>query len=376
MFFITNEHLKPGMVLARDVNLYTNSDNNSITLLLSKGQILNNIFIKKIIYHDIPGAYIENEAFDDIEINTTIDNKLEAKALSDIKKVFFEFKTSTGKIESSSVRKISKIVDDLIIDILYKRELSYNIVEFKNHDTYTYQHCLNVAVLSITTGIALGFSEHMLHDLGMAGLFHDIGKMLIPIEIINKKSKLTEEEFEIIKTHPQNAVNQLEHLVSYDILRGIENHHEKLDGSGYPYGRSKDNIHVYGKILTICDVYDALTSDRSYRKTCFPSEVIEYIMGCADTHFDYKILCKFLNCIVAYPVGTFVKLSNGHIGVVIKNYSENIMRPVVRIVNEDNTVGEDIDLLFDKNHMNVTIVGMGYDFENIDYNKIAKPNTQ
>lgn len=376
MFFITNEHLKPGMVLARDINLYTDSDNNSITLLLSKGQVLNNIFIKKILYHNIPGAYIENEAFDDIKINNTIDTKLEAKALSEIKKVFFEFKTSTGKIESSSIRRISKIVDDLIIDILYKRELSYNIVEFKNHDAYTYQHCLNVAVLSITTGIALGFSEHMLHDLGMAGLFHDIGKMLIPIEIINKKGRLTEEEFEIIKTHPKNAVSQLEHMVSYDILRGIESHHEKLDGTGYPYGRTKDNIHIYGKILTICDVYDALTSDRSYRKTCFPSEVIEYIMGCADTQFDYKILCKFLNCIVAYPVGTFVKLSNGHIGVVIKNYSENIMRPVVRIVNEDNTVGEDIDLLFDNKHMNVTIVGMGYDYQDIDYNKISKPNTQ
>ncbi len=376
MFFVTSEHLKPGMVLARDINLNADVDNNSFTMLLSKGQILNDIFIKKIMYHNIPGVYIENEAFNDVILNNTIDPKLEARAKSEIKKVFVEFKSSTGKIESSSVRQISKVVDDLIMDLLYKRELSHNIIEFKNHDAYTYQHCLNVAVLSITTGMALGFNEHMLHDLGMAGLFHDIGKMLIPLEIINKQGKLTEEEFEIIKTHPINAVTQLEHLVSNDILRGIESHHEKLDGSGYPYGRKRDNIHVYGKILTICDVYDALTSDRSYRKTCFPGEVIEYIMGSADTQFDYKILCKFLNCIVAYPLGTFVKLSNGDIAVVIKNYSENIMRPVVRIVKDDNTVGEDIDLLYDTNYMNLTITGMGYDYGNIDFNKISKPNTQ
>lgn len=373
MLFITKEHLKAGMVLARDIIL-DNYDDNSIILLLSKGQELNDIFINKIVFHNIAGAYIENEAFNDINIKPTIDTKIEAKALSEIKKVFCEFKMSTGKINTSSIKRISKIVDELIIDVLNKRELSYNIIEFKNHDGYTYQHCLNVAVLSITTGISLGLNEHMLHDLGMSGLFHDIGKMFIPLEIINKKEPLTEEEFEIIKTHPQKAVNLLEHLVSYEILRGIENHHEKLDGSGYPYGRTKDNINFYGKILAICDVYDALTSDRSYRKTCFPSEVIEYIMGCADTHFDYDILCKFLKNIVAYPLGTFIRLSNGQIGVVVKNYSENIMRPVVRIINQDNLVGEDIDLLYDKNYMNVTITGMGYDYENIDYNKISKPN--
>lgn len=373
MLFITKEHLKPGMVIAKDINLYSDDDKNLITLLLSKGQVLNQVFINKIIFHDIAGVYIENEAFNDITIEPVIDSRLEARAVSEIKEVFSEFKACTGKINTSSVRKISKIVDDLIVDILNKKELSNNIIEFKNHDCYTYFHCLNVAVLSITTGISLGLSEHMLHELGVSGLLHDIGKMLIPPEIINKKETLTQEEFEIIKKHPKNAVKQLEHLVSYDILRGIESHHEKLDGSGYPYGRTNGNIHLYGKILAICDVYDALTSDRSYRKTCFPSEVIEYIMGCAGSHFDYEILCKFLKNIVAYPLGTFVKLSLGSIGVVIKNYPENIMRPVVRIINQDNTVGDELDLLYDHNLMNVTITGMGYDYDSIDYNKISKP---
>jgi HD-GYP domain-containing protein (c-di-GMP phosphodiesterase class II) len=199
--------------------------------------------------------------------------------------------------------------------------------------------------------------------------------MLIPLSIINKPGKLTPEEFDIMKTHPINSINQLQYIVSLDVIRGIESHHEKVDGSGYPYGRKGDNIHLYGKILSVCDVYDALTSTRSYRKSCFPGEVIEYIMGCADTHFDYEILCKFLKNIVAYPVGTFVTLSNEKIAVVVKNFADNIMRPVIRIINDDNTIGEDIDLFNDLRYMNITITGMGYGYDKIDYNSITKTNS-
>ena len=370
MQFITKDLLKPGMILSRDIELYNN--HNSSTLLLSKGQALNNGYINKMICLDVAGAYVESEAFGDVNVKSYNREKLEAKALSQIKEVFNQFKMSTKKINSKSIKQISETVDELVTQLLQQKELACNIIEFKNYDDYTYQHCLNVATLSISTGISLGLSENMLHDLGMAGLLHDIGKMLIPLEIINKPGKLTDKEFEIMKAHPQNAIDQLKNIVSYDVLRGIESHHEKLDGTGYPFGRTRENISFYGKILAICDVYDALTSDRSYRKTCFPNEVIEYLMGCADTQFDYEILCKFLKTIVAYPIGSFVKLSNGNMGVVIKNYSENIMRPVVRIIDQDNVVGEDIDLLYDKSIMNVTIIGIEYEYGRMDYNKLSK----
>lgn len=372
MLFIAREHLKPGMILARDINLY--SGDNFSTILLTANQVLNNLYINKIIYHDIAGAYIHSDAFNDINVGSGIDKKLEAKSLLEIKNVYHKFKSTMGKIDYSTVKQISSIVDKLISDILLKEDLSNNLIEFKSYDDYTYQHCLNVAVLSISTGISLGLSEYELHEIGMCGLLHDIGKMLIPLTIINKPGKLTEEEFDIMKTHPINSVSQLQYLVSSDVLRGIESHHEKIDGTGYPYGRKGDNINLYGKILSVCDVYDALTSTRSYRKSCFPSEVIEYIMGCADTQFDYNILCKFLKNIVAYPVGTFVKLSNEKTAVVVKNFSDNIMRPTVRMINDDNTVGEDIDLLNDYKYMNITITGMGYEYGKIDYNSIKKSN--
>ncbi|WP_313163218.1 HD-GYP domain-containing protein [Sedimentibacter sp.] len=370
MLYITRKHLRPGMILARDITLYNLSNFN--TLLLTKGQILNNTYIKRIAYHNIEGAYVESEAFADINVEPYIDDKLTSDSLSQINDIYFEFRMSSGKITTNNIKKLSSIVDGLITELLDKDDLSYNVVDFKNYDTYTFQHCLNVAILSISTGISLKLSERQLHDLGMAGLLHDIGKMTIPVEILNKPGKLTDEEYEIMKTHPISAAELLKNYVSIDIIRAIEGHHEKLDGTGYPYGRKADNIHYYSKILAICDVYDALTSDRSYRKAAFPSEVIEYIMGCGDTHFDHEILSHFIKIIVAYPVGTFVKLSNDKLAVVVKNYTENIMRPIIRIINPDGTVGDDIDLLFDNDYMNITITDMGYDYENSGLSGVLK----
>lgn len=362
MLYITEKHLKPGMILAKDIYLYNRNSFN--TFLLAKGQVLNSTYINRINYHNIDGAYVENDAFNDIIVESYIDDNLKAESLQRISDVYYEFQVSSGKINDYMIKHLSKTVNNIVVELLNKEDLTYNIMDFKNFDSYTFQHCLNVAMLSISTGISLKLSEHELHILGLAGVLHDIGKMFIPIEILNKPGKLTEEEFEIIKTHPVNAAKQLKNLVPQEVLRAIEDHHERLDGTGYPYGKEGSNIGLYTKILAISDVYDSLTSDRPYRKSIFPNEVVEYLMGCADKHFDYDILKHFLKIIFAFPVGTFVKLSNEKLAVVIKNHSENILRPLVRIVNSDGTVGEDIDLLYDQNYMNITIVDMGYDYEN------------
>ena len=370
MLYITKKHLKPGMILAKDIFLYNLS--NFSTLLLAKGQVLNNIYINRINYHNIEGAYIESEAFSDINVEPYIDENLKTESLNSIRDTYYEFQLSSGKINDPMIKQMSSIVNNIVKELLYKDNLAYNLIDFKNYDSYTYQHCLNVAVLSISTGISMELSERKLNDIGLAGMLHDIGKMLIPIEILNKPGELTKEEYEIIKTHPVNATKQLRNMVPYEVLRAIEDHHEKLDGTGYPNGKKDSSISPYSKILSVCDVYDALTSDRPYRKSVFPNEVVEYLMGCADKQFDYRILKHFIKVIVAYPVGTFVKLSNGKLAVVIKNHSENILRPKVRIINNDGTIGEDIDLLFNEDYMNITIVDMGYDYENLGLTSVLK----
>ncbi|NLK64613.1 MAG: HD-GYP domain-containing protein [Tissierellia bacterium] len=362
MIYITRKHLKPGMIIAKDVFLY--GSNNVSSFLLAKGQVLNSTYINRINYHNLDGAYIENELFSDINLESYIDEKLKAKSLKVISETYYELQASSGKVNANMIKELSSVVNNIVTELLNKEDLTYNLIDFKNYDTYTFQHSLNVAMLSISTGISMQLSESKLNEIGMAAVLHDIGKMLIPIEILNKPEKLTYEEYEIMKEHPMNAVNQLKNMVPYEVLRAIEDHHEKLDGTGYPNRKRDRNISFYAKILAVSDVYDALTSDRPYRKAVFPNEVVEYLMGSVDKHFDYTILNRFLKIIFAYPVGTFVKLSNQKLAVVIKNHTENILRPVVRIINSDGTVGEDIDLLSDPNYMNITIVDMGYDYEN------------
>ncbi len=351
--FIDKNHLKPGMILASDL-IVNDGENNDV--LLVKGQVLNQFYLNKILFYNFEGAFIEGKAFDNLHFEPELDKKLESKALTEIKDFYLKLGNNNGKVTSESIYKFSEVVDELVSELLIKKELTNNIMIFRNHDEYTYQHCLSVANLSISTGIALGLKNKMLHDLGMAGFLHDIGKTIIPTEIINKTSKLTNEEFTIIKTHPQAAAEMIKGLVSNEILEGIAYHHEKFDGTGYPQGRKNYSIPLYGRILSVCDVYHALTSNRSYRKSCFPPEVMEYLMGNADTHFDYDILTVFLKNIVAFPVGTFVKLSNNKSGVVIQNHKENNLRPVVRLLNPNNTPGEEIDLFNDYKYMNVTIV--------------------
>lgn len=357
--FIKKNNLKSGMILAKDIIL---NERNINTVLLAKGQVLTNNYINKILYHKIPGVFINSKELNNLCYNE-INERLETKALVSLKTFYHEIKHNNGTVSSGTIDVFSCIIKELIKEILVKRELTDSILEFRTHDDYTYRHCLNVANLCITTGIELGLNKQQLYELGMAGLLHDIGKVSVPIEILNKQSALSYEEFELIKTHPLNAVNMLKGLVSKDVSDAIEYHHEKLNGTGYPYGLKKKDIPLYSKILSICDVYHALNSNRPYRKLCFPTEIMEYIMGNAETHFDYNIIKVFLKSVVAFPVGTFVKLSNGKTAIVIKNFKENNMRPMVKIVYPDNTVGENIDLLNDYKYMNITIVSMSYDYE-------------
>ena len=193
MLYITKKHLKPGMILAKDIYLYNRNSFN--TFLLAKGQVLNSTYINRINYHNIDGAYVENDAFNDIIVESYIDDNLKAESLQRISDVYYEFQVSSGKINDYMIKHLSKTVNNIVVELLNKEDLTYNIMDFKNFDSYTFQHCLNVAMLSISTGISLKLSEHELHILGLAGVLHDIGKMFIPIEILNKPAKLTEKEF-------------------------------------------------------------------------------------------------------------------------------------------------------------------------------------
>ena len=369
MLYIPVDYLKPGMVLSK--NLYFEI---GVLPLLTSGQTLTAAHIKKIRQKAIPGLYVESDGSRDIVIDDCISEETRNKALIGIKNLFDDYSESHSRTVAN-LTEVASLAGELVDGVFRSDNILINLIDLKSHDDYTYKHSLRVALLSISIGMKLQLTSDQLNEIALSALLHDVGKTMISSEILNKPAKLTRSEFDIMKTHPAVGADTLRkrHAFSGGILMGVESHHERFDGTGYPKGLHGDKIPLYGKILAVADVYDALTSNRPYRRANFPSEAIEYMMACADTHFDMEVLSAFLKIVSVYPSGTIVDLSNGQTAVVVENHIENILRPTVRLLNAPEDITRDIDLLNDSRYMNVTIVGMGYSEE--DVNSAAGINT-
>lgn len=343
-------------------------------ILLKKGATLTRKILNRINEMGIRSVYIDDE-FSDVELEDVIKPELRNKAISAVKEVFAHFEKFTKYMNENPIQNrsqikkfnqkkdeylqfLGKIAEDIINDILSNKHVIVNLIDIKSADNYTYQHCINVAVLSLVLGIEMKLNKRELKNLCLGAMLHDIGKTIIPKEILLKKGKLTKEEFEIIKEH---AAKGYEYLKSSIDIPGTARiitlqHHEKVDGSGYPQGLSDNEINKLSKIVAIADVYDALTSDRPYRQAMSPNEALEYIYANGGSHFDFEMVKTFSSKIIPYPVGTLVKLSNGEIAVVEDIMPNFPLRPKVRIISNDN--GKVIDLMKEKN---LAITGIQYE---------------
>lgn len=353
MIYVPLKHLSPGMIVAQDVTHGT-----SFFSLIVNGHTLTNDSIKKLTRYDIPGIYIQSKLLDGVNVDEFINSEFKQKTINELKKVYDDF-TNQKIISVSTIIAFSKIAENLIQYAISKDECLINVIDIKDYDTYTYTHSMYVSILSVLIGIRCGYPRSMLTELAMCGLLHDVGKVDVPLEIVNKAGPLTKEEFETMKTHPKNAVTRLTPYCSMTakLLSGIGSHHERYDGTGYPNGLVGEKIPLYSRILALADVYDALISRRSYRKAWSSSDAIEYMMGCSDSHFDHSLLQVFLKTVAAYPIGTIVKLSNQYMGVVVNNSPDNCLRPTVRLFDPEPLAGTEINLSTDINYLNVTVTG-------------------
>ena len=306
---------------------------------------------EKLADYDLP-PYLDAELPD---IKPLIDEKLREEAVGSIRNMFSianASKTAENLTTAyMAVKEVNDVVDKLV-DTLSEEERSFvHIADLKSYDEYTYHHSLSVAVLSIAIGQSIGLHEDEIRQLGRCAMLHDIGKMFVPAYIINKPQKLSDEEFEIAKKHSLYSYECLEKWGIGDkaLWHGALCHHEKIDGSGYPMRLKGDKIPLCGRIISVADVYDAVTSYRSYRSPMPPAEAIELIMGQAGTAFDYEIVQAFVDKIELYPINACVELSNKRFGIVINN--AHTMRPVLRMI--DN--GETVDLM-GLNNLNLVIV--------------------
>ncbi len=350
MVFVRAEELLPGMCLARDIHFYEPSLQSA--MILKSGQKLSDVQITQLCNAKLDGAYIDTVR-SEVRVVSSINQQIRREAISNIHSLADNFIDSSKGVQQGDIEAIGVTTQELIDSLSSQKDILINIADIKMYDDYTYHHSLSVAIMSIAIGIELGLTNQMLNELGLAGLLHDIGKVAIPIEIINKPGRLTSEEFDIVKMHPVHAAMHLKerHLVNENIFRGIVGHHEKLDGSGYPNHLSGTDIHPYARILAVADVYDALTSNRPYRTPSPPNEAIEFIMGGTGSHFDERVVHAFLRKVAPYPTGSRVKLSNGEIAFVMKNYPDQPLRPMVTVIGSEKTY----DLSWDLSCLNIVI---------------------
>ncbi len=349
--YLSIDAVEEGMILGKSIYGYNNN------LLLAKGSVLTSGCIKIIKSLKIEGVFIESLS-DCYMLEETFDEDSKNLVIKEIKSTF---KSSINSIlDMNELEKLTNIILDLTENILKKDEFMINtIMNLKSYDEYTYIHSLNVAALSLFIGDAINLSRDKLYDLWLSGILHDVGKMFVSKKILNKCSKLTRDEYSIMRKHPVFGYDYLRITcnLSDNIYNGILEHHEKFDGKGYPQNKSGNDISLYGRIICIADVYDALISDRPYREKLLPSEAIEYIMGSSGSQFDPRLVQTFIKKIAPYPIGTCVILSDESIGIIIKNNSNFILRPLVRIIKKGNKYISDYIIdLSNKEFINLTII--------------------
>ncbi|WP_027186410.1 HD-GYP domain-containing protein [Desulfovibrio inopinatus] len=227
-----------------------------------------------------------------------------------------------------------RLVRDLVLSVMRNRDALLTLVNVLSEERYTYSHCINVAVLATSFGNFLDLPSSMLEELGTAALFHDIGKIVVPRSILNKPGKLTEAEFEIIKRHPRESFHMLNRRpgISSNVANGVLQHHEKYNGSGYPNRLSGESISLIGRIISIADVYDALTSERVYKRSILPHKALSIIYSMRETDYHPGMAERFIKCVGIYPPGSMVLVSNGHIGFVCASRSDSPLTPMVKVV--------------------------------------------
>ncbi|MFO1390562.1 HD-GYP domain-containing protein [Cellvibrio sp.] len=209
--------------------------------------------------------------------------------------------------------------------------------KIREQDEYTAEHCLNVCILAMVFGRHLGLSETEIVRLGLCGLLHDVGKMKMPSEILNKPAKLSVEEFNIIKAHTLSGYNLLKNsaqLIPPVVAETAKSHHEQMDGSGYPAGIMAGNLDAMVRMISLVDAYDAMTSNRCYSKGKSNTEALKLIYEQKGKQFDEELALEFIRCIGIYPAGTLVQLLNGAVGVVIEINQKYRHLPKVLIVRD------------------------------------------
>lgn len=315
---------KTGDILAEDIY---NCNNLKI---IGKNTVINPFIKSKLVQFGVYNVKIYHGNDEDKKYN---EFKKEYKdTILKIKKLILGI-FSEGNIDAEELINSAEVIYSKIFEADY---IIKYINELRNGDEYTFTHSVNVAFYSMLTGKWMKLPENNIKELIQAGILHDIGKLKVEDKILNKPGKLTDEEFEEMKNHVAYGYDMLKNNddINDDIKKGILMHHERVDGTGYPTGAKKNEINLYAKIIAIADTYDAMTSNRVYKRKVTPFDSFKMFLTSGIRIYDIGIINVFLNNIVPFYIGANVKLNDERRGKIVYIPPYDILSPVININNE------------------------------------------
>lgn len=276
--------------------------------------------------------------------------------------------------QAMKMDNVQLMVEEISNSILRHPHALISLSRLKTSDEYTYMHSVAVCALMVALARRMGMEDEQIREAGVAGLMHDVGKMMIAPEVLNKPSRLTTEEFDLMKTHPEQGLKILEENlpVATAVMDVCLHHHEKFDGSGYPHGLQGSDISLFARMSAVCDVYDAITSDRPYKKGWGVAHSIRE-MASWKGHFDERVFQSFVKTVGIYPLGALVRLESGNLGVVVEQSETSLLRPKVKVFMSARTrkafVPQVIDLASETDRDAIVKIELPEDWglENVDH---------